>query len=190
MRKKEGNKKQAIFDATLRLITERGFHATPTSRIAKEAGIAAGTLYLYFKSKDELLNQLYLEVKRHMAASLTKGRAENLTIEEEIALLWRNMLNHLLSNPIEFAFMEQFENSPLLDQATLSASSDIFEPVRTLISQAQAQKVIKDLSKDLMIVLFVSPMYYFAKQHVRRGTMPSEETIATLYQGCWDAIKA
>ena len=189
MRKKEGNKKQAIFDATLRLITERGFHATPTSRIAKEAGIAAGTLYLYFKSKDELLNQLYIEVKQNLAKSLAKGISSERTISEQIALLWRNMLNHLLSNPIEFAFIEQFENSPLLNQATLEASHDVFQPMQALIREAQAKKVIKDLSKDLMIVLFVSPMMYFAKQHVRRGTMPSEETIATLYQGCWDAIK-
>lgn len=190
MRKKEGNKKQAIFDATLRLITERGFHATPTSRIAKEAGIAAGTLYLYFKSKDELLNQLYFEVKRKLAVSLAEGRSENLTISEQIELLWRNMLNHLLSHPIEFAFMAQFENSPLLNQATLEASSDVFEPVLALISKGRQQKVIKDLSQDLMTVLFVSPMIYFAKQHVRQGTVPSKQTIATLYQGCWDAIKA
>ena len=86
--------------------------------------------------------------------------------------------------------MEQFSNSPLLDQATLLASLDIFEPVQAPFSEARARKVIKDLSKDLMTVLFVSSMMHFAKQHVRRGTTPNEETIATLYQGCWDAIKA
>ena len=190
MRKKEGNKKKAIFEATLRLITERGFHATPTSLIAKEAGIATGTLYLYFKSKHDLLNKLYFEVKRHLAEGLTEGLSSDLTIQEGLQLVWRNMLNHFLSYPVEFAFIEQFENSPLLDQATLEASHDIFDQAYALFTQAQARKVIKDISKDLMIVLFVSPMIYFAKQHVRRGTMPSEEMIATLYQGCWDAIKA
>jgi AcrR family transcriptional regulator len=189
MRQKKGNKKEAIFEATLRLITERGFHATPTSLIAKEAGIATGTLYLYFESKNDLLNKLYFEVKKHLAEGLTEGLSSDATIEEGLELVWRQMLNHLLSYPVEFAFMEQFENSPLLDQATLEAGSDIFQTIDALFTQARARKVIKDISKDIMISLFVSPMIYFVKQHVRQERMPSEEMISTLYQGCWDAIK-
>ncbi|MGB0384387.1 MAG: TetR/AcrR family transcriptional regulator [Ardenticatenaceae bacterium] len=189
MRKKEGNKKQAIFDATLRLITERGFHATPTSLIAKEAGIATGTLYLYFDSKNDLLNKLYIKVKTHMAEGWTEGLSSDATIQEGLELLWRNMLNHRLSYPIEFAFVEQFENSPLLDQATLEARREMFEPVYVLFAQALAKKVIKDMSKDIVTSLFMAPIVYFAKQHIREKTMPSEEMISILYQGCWDAIK-
>jgi AcrR family transcriptional regulator len=189
MRKKEGNKKESIFEATLRLITERGFHATPTSLIAKEAGIATGTLYLYFDSKNDLLNQLYFEVKKHLAEGLTEGLSSDVTVQEGLELVWRNMLNHHLSYPIEFAFMEQFENSPLLDQATLEAGSEMFQPLEALFIQAQARKVIKDLSKEIMFSLFIYPVYYFTKQHLRLNKMPSEEMISTLYQGCWDAIK-
>lgn len=189
MRKKEGNKKQAIFDATLRLITERGVHATPTSLIAKEAGIAAGTLYLYFDSKNDLLNKLYLEVKKHMAEELTKGLSSDATIEEKIELSWRNTLNHHLSYSIEFAFIEQFENYPLLDQATLEASYKVFEPAYALFTQAQEEKVIKDLSQDIFFALFVAPVAYFAKYHLQSNSRPSEEMITSLYQGCWNAIK-
>jgi AcrR family transcriptional regulator len=41
--------------ATLKLITEHGFHATPVSMIASEAGVGAGTIYRYFESKEAII---------------------------------------------------------------------------------------------------------------------------------------
>src|SRR5690606_31556619 len=53
------DKKKAIFESTLELIKENGFHGTPMSLVAKNACVAAGTIYHYFKSKDELICELY-----------------------------------------------------------------------------------------------------------------------------------
>ena len=50
-----GDKRTAIFESTLALVREQGFHGTPMSQVAKKAGVAAGTLYLYFESKDHLI---------------------------------------------------------------------------------------------------------------------------------------
>src|SRR5215218_6127000 len=58
------SKREAILDATLRLVARTGLHNTPISAIAREAGVAVGTAYLYFASKDELINELYLELVR------------------------------------------------------------------------------------------------------------------------------
>ena len=46
------------------LFTELGFHGTPTSLIAQEAGVATGTLFHYFKMKEELIENLYLETEK------------------------------------------------------------------------------------------------------------------------------
>ena len=45
------DKRADIMDVALNLIAERGFHDSPMSLIAREAGVAAGTIYLYFESK-------------------------------------------------------------------------------------------------------------------------------------------
>lgn len=185
----KNDKKEAIFEATLQLIVERGFHGTPTSAIAKQAGIANGTLYLYFDSKEQLLNQLYIKLKKHLAEDLIQGLCTDATIQEELEIVWYNVLNHLLSYPIEFAFIEQFENSPLLDKATLELSSEIFQPAYALLTKARTRKVVKDISNELLIFLFFAPMSYCLKQYIRLKRKPVEEMISTLYQGCWDAIK-
>jgi len=189
MRTKDSSKKEAIFDATLRLITERGFHDTPTALIAKEAGVASGTLYLYFASKEKLLNQLYLNVKQNLTAAVMAGYTAELTLQEGLELVWRNFLNHCLANPVAFAFIEQFENSPLLDQATLAMGGEIFQPVYNLIAEAKARKVVKDIPTNLLTYLFFIPMAYFVKQHFKLQATPSQADITTLFQGCWNAIK-
>ncbi len=54
-----GDKRERILDAAVRVLARRGFHATRVSEVAKAAGVADGTIYLYFDSKDELLVSLF-----------------------------------------------------------------------------------------------------------------------------------
>ena len=57
------DKKAKVLDAALKLFVEFGFHNTPTSKIAKEAGISSGTLFYFYPTKDELVVALYLDIK-------------------------------------------------------------------------------------------------------------------------------
>lgn len=54
-----GDKRERILDAAVRVLARRGFQATRVSEVAKAAGVADGTIYLYFDSKDELLVSLF-----------------------------------------------------------------------------------------------------------------------------------
>jgi TetR/AcrR family fatty acid metabolism transcriptional regulator len=54
-----GDKRERILDAAVRVFARKGFHATRVSEVAKAAGVADGTIYLYFKSKDALLVSLF-----------------------------------------------------------------------------------------------------------------------------------
>jgi TetR/AcrR family fatty acid metabolism transcriptional regulator len=54
-----GDKRDRILDAATKVFAKKGFHATRVSEVAKAAGVADGTIYLYFKSKDELLVSLF-----------------------------------------------------------------------------------------------------------------------------------
>jgi len=54
-----GDKRERILDAAVKVFAKKGFHATRVSEVAKAAGVADGTIYLYFKSKDELLISLF-----------------------------------------------------------------------------------------------------------------------------------
>jgi AcrR family transcriptional regulator len=70
-RPRSGDKRKAILDAALRICAERGIGGAPTSAISKAAGIAEGSLFTYFKTKDELLNQLYVTLRSEFSQRLT-----------------------------------------------------------------------------------------------------------------------
>ncbi len=55
------DKRRQILDAAVRVFARQGFHATRVSDIADEAGVAYGLVYHYFNSKDEVLNELFIE---------------------------------------------------------------------------------------------------------------------------------
>jgi len=60
-RKRSGDKRERILKAAVKVFARSGFHATRVSEVAKAAGVADGTIYLYFKSKEELLFSLFEE---------------------------------------------------------------------------------------------------------------------------------
>jgi AcrR family transcriptional regulator len=62
-RHRSEDKRKAILDAALRVCAERGIANAPTSAISKAAGVAEGSLFTYFKTKDELMTELYLELR-------------------------------------------------------------------------------------------------------------------------------
>jgi AcrR family transcriptional regulator len=68
-RARSGDKQKAILDAALRICAERGIGA-PTSAISKAAGIAEGSLFTYFKTKEELLNELYKTLREEFIRHL------------------------------------------------------------------------------------------------------------------------
>ena len=57
------DKRDALIEATIKLVNNNGFHATPMSKIAKMANVSPATIYLYFENKQDLVNKTYIEVK-------------------------------------------------------------------------------------------------------------------------------
>src|SRR5438067_11510326 len=70
---RQSDKRTRIMDAAIKVFAERGFHSATVAEIARAAGVADGTIYLYFKSKDDLLLRLFDE---KMTSLLEEARAD------------------------------------------------------------------------------------------------------------------
>jgi len=80
---------EQIFDATDRLMAKEGLHYLSMHKLAKEAGIAAGTIYLYFKSKDELLAQFARRVFNKFVVAIEEG------FDESQSAIQKNVVEYL-----------------------------------------------------------------------------------------------
>jgi len=98
------DKREAILQVMLRLITEQGIHATPMAQVAREAGVAAGTIYHYFSSKEQLVNELYLEVKREFGQVLNLPLLVDLPFKEQFWKIWQALYQYYIENPLAFGF--------------------------------------------------------------------------------------
>ena len=91
-RPKSDEKRIAILEAATRIIVMQGLSA-PTAGIAKEAGVANGSLFTYFETKTDLFNQLYLELKTEMASAAMKDLPTRAEPREQLLHLWQHWMN-------------------------------------------------------------------------------------------------
>src|ERR1700743_2929883 len=86
-RPKSEDKRNAILSAAAEVIAERGLGA-PTSAISRVAGVAEGTLFTYFATKDELVNALYREIKQELAKAMMTGFPRKKSIRQRLQHVW------------------------------------------------------------------------------------------------------
>ena len=118
MKEQVKDKRTAIMEAALKLFTERGFHGTSTAQISKEAGVATGTLFNYFPTKEDLINSLYFEVKGELSQAMGKEIEAESTFQDKLRKIWSNLIKWGVDNQDEFLFVGQFCSSPYITKFT------------------------------------------------------------------------
>jgi AcrR family transcriptional regulator len=109
-RPKSDGKRKAILDAAQRVFAERGVGNAPTSAISKAAGISEGSLFTYFKTKDDLLNELYLDMRRDFDRQLGDYPYQ-ADARTRLRYVWDTFLNIGIANPKRLPILRQIRAS-------------------------------------------------------------------------------
>ena len=94
------DKRTAILEAAAEVVAALGVSA-PTAKIAKAAGVAEGTVFTYFDTKHELLNQLYLEIKTDLRDAMMTGYPSDKSIAHRSRYVWNRYIGWGSSNPLK-----------------------------------------------------------------------------------------
>ena len=183
------DKRTAILNATLNLISANGFHGTAMSKVAKEAEVSAGIIYHYFDNKEDLIDKLYLQIKFDLSQALLVGYSEKLSIRENFGRIWLNTLNFHLERPKETAFLEQYENSPFVKPETQQIDSQYFEQLLSFVQKAMDEKVIKTMPLAMFAALTIEVAMSLAKKHSAGTIKLDDELTGMAIESCWNAIK-
>ncbi len=183
------DKRSAILAATLRLISKNGFHGTAMSKVAKEAGVSAGIIYHYFDSKDELMDELYREIKRAFGASLAASIDRDQPLRTQIHQVLGAMIRYHIRRPLESAFLEQYSRSPYhrpeIDQETVQ----YYLPLIELFQQAQQEMIIKSLPEPVMMAFTLDVATSLAQRHAAGFLELTDELIEEVIDASWEAIR-
>ena len=148
-------KRSAILEAATRSIVMQGLSA-PTAGIAKEAGVANGSLFTYFETKTDLFNHLYLEIKAEIASAILKNRPASAEPREEFFRIWRNWMNWAVANPQKRKALTQLAVSDEITSETRAAGHKTMEPVAELLERARAIGAMQKAPKGFVAALMNS----------------------------------
>ena len=183
-------KREAILKATLDLLVERGFHDTPTSLIAKEAGVATGTLFHHFKNKEVLINALYLETKSKVISALKKDIKSTGSLKEKMRQVWKGGVEWGIMHPKEYHFFQQYANSPFITKLTREEAMSQFEFIEDMIEEAVKSDSVKNIYPEFFMDFFEG-MFVLGMNHFRKHPEKiSEENMNMMFEVCWNGIAA
>jgi AcrR family transcriptional regulator len=183
------DKRTLILETTLDLLSEFGFHGTPISLIAQRAGVGAGTIYRYFPNKEELINELFKEIKRKIIRAMLNNYGEEGTFKARFKHLWKNMVYYYIDHPRDFQFIEQHRYAPYMSNLTREESFMILSPIMMFFIESKRAKAMKDLPLYTIIALLYGPIVSLLKQHIDNNQNLSDDRIEQAAEACWDAVR-
>lgn len=154
-RPKSDDKRSAILAAATRIIVTQGLSG-PTMGIAKEAGVANGSLFTYFETKADLFNQLYLELKTEMAAAAMKDASEGVDLREQFFQVWRNWTNWAISFPEKRRALAQLSVSDEITPETRAAAHKTMAGIGELLERSRAKGPMGKVPMGFVLMLMSS----------------------------------
>jgi AcrR family transcriptional regulator len=182
------DKKQAIMDSALELFTTKGFDNTSTASISKNAGVATGTLFTYFDSKLDLINQLYLATKREFFEALSSLMNIKIINEETAMEVWKASVLWGVSNPTKMKFIIQYSSSPYISKLTWEGIDEEMETMGQIFVNSVKEGTIKDLPVDYLSYVTTSHIYATVSYMITNG-INDEIFVEKMFPTMWDMLK-
>lgn len=186
---KDEAKAELIFAATCRLVGRVGIAGLTMATIAREAGLATGTLYTYFPTKEALLHALYRATKLRTTKALFQGVSEQAPLRIALQCIWLNYLRARLNNFDESVFLEQYYTSPYMQADEVQMSLDTMAPLFRLFDRGKQGLLLKPLDNTLLAICLLGPLRELAALVRLQGGILAEELTDAAFAVCWDGIK-
>ena len=188
-RPRDENKIETIYEATLKLVLETGFNGLKMADVAKAAKLATGTLYIYFKNKEVLINELYFHLKKNRTLKMLEEFDAHDSFQVAFRKLWMNYLNISLEEPERMKFIEQFTHTSYLTKKTKQQSDLLLKPMEDFLANGIKQGLIKKLPVQLLLSQLMGPINESLKLHYDKTLKITPPMKEELFHMAWNSIK-
>lgn len=171
----------AVREAIVAVVAQRGLEATTMAAVAAEAGVATGTAYVHYPSKEELLIGGYVHVKQQLGAAATAGLTDALTPHERFERVWHQAHAHLCEHPDRARFLVQFEHSSL-GAAAHARMAEQQDPLAA--ATAPLLEAFVPLPPLVLYDLALGPVVRL----VASGQQVDDAALEQLCDACWRAV--
>lgn len=183
------NKCETILAATLKLLANKGFHGFSVRDVAKEAGVATGTLYLYFEDREDLINKLHDQIINRVSVELKKVHQRDLPLARQFKNLSLAFWQLFMFEPEMLLSKGQFDHMPpdLLHDLREHAKQEL-NLLFDFFSQGRASGELKDLPDDILFSLGFDPIFEIARKKLLGLIDVDDSTLEKIIAASWEAI--
>jgi AcrR family transcriptional regulator len=151
-RPRSDDKRAAIMSAATRVIAGQGLGAA-TATIAREAGVSNGSLFTYFDTKADLLNQLYLELKKDMGAAALGCLPADGEVREQALHMWARWLHWATAYPEKRRALAQLEVSDEITSPTHEEASRTMTGIAGILERSRENGPMRDAPLAFVVAL-------------------------------------
>lgn len=184
-------KRAHILQTALRLFVTNGVANTSTAQISAEAGIAAGTLFLYFPTKQELIDTLILDIAEAQSRLIESRLQPDLTARESFFAIWSSSIEWFIDNPPAYEYVQQVRDTGLVSPAAVQKSGSVFAFYYTAIQKGLREGCLKpapvELIGDYLYQDIVAVMNYLRRQP---ALTDRADLIRQGFDMFWDGVRA
>src|ERR1700730_16218910 len=141
---KSEDRRNAILSAAIQVFAERGLGA-PTAAISIAAEVAEGSLFTYFKTKDDLINALYREIKLELADAMMSDFPRKKNVRHRLEHVWNRYVAWGVANPTQQRVLKQIQVWGGLTEESKKAGFAPFAEIERMAEDAATQPIFKDI---------------------------------------------
>lgn len=170
MRPRDENKVIQLKQKAIEMIVGDGIEGFGVNKLAKAAGVAPGTIYIYFKDKEDLLLTLCEEVSHRILESSLKGLEPDMPFEKGMQLQWQNRYIFSRKHPEEVAFIEKVRYTSAYESIEEKLTARYGKLLLAFLQKAMTDKQLAEMPFEMYWSLAFAPLYQlisFGRQHAR-----------------------
>ena len=150
VRELSAEKRERFLDAALKLFVSNGVQNTSTAEIAREAGTAAGTLFLYFPTKQDLINELVLKIAKQESDTINSLLDPSQSARDTFFTIWDGSIRWLLENMDAYQYNQQIRDSGMISDSITLETAKYFRFYYEAIQKGLAEGCIKPFPIELV----------------------------------------
>ena len=191
VRRLAADKRENFLRVALKLFVTGGVQNTSTAAIAKEAGTAAGTLFLYFPTKQDLINELVLQISNNQSDYMKTLLDPSLSVRDTFLTIWQGCIRWFLEHRDAFEYIRQVRDTGMVEEAIVQESGKSFIYFYNAIQKGLDEAALKPYPLEVIgAFLYQDIVAVMSLMRTEATLEKQEEVIQAGFDIFWDGIQA
>lgn len=180
--------RQRLARAALELFTTKGYHVTTTPLIAKKAGVAEGTIYRHFTTKQHLLNEVFRGAARWAQQTVTEVAAGPGTPQARLAAVAAALLDATTRDPSVVRILLLVPHGDLLDERSRAAERAFRAALEAVIAQGKAEGAVRPGGVEVWSGVWLSIIGLAVARVADKSWRPEDASVGLVIDAAWRSI--